>query len=325
MLVTKTPLRISFFGGGSDIPAFYDNHEGLVVSTAINTNIYLAINKCFPNHLKIIWSKIELVSDVEQIKHNIVRECLKYFELTSHMEICSFSDITSEGTGLGSSSTFTVGLINGLHALKSTKLLSPKEMAELACFVEIHLCKQPIGKQDQYAAAYGGFNAIYFNKTDIEVRPIQADPSTLHELNNNLYMFNTGRTRKTSSILKDQISNIKTSNASDITKTIVDLAKDSIKLLENRKVDDFGKLLDETWQIKKTLAPNISNPDIDEMYNLAMKNGGLGGKILGAGGGGYLLVYCPDKKKTDLLTAMENYERLPIKFTNQGSTVEMRS
>ena len=173
MIVTKTPLRISFFGGGSDIQEFYQHHDGMVLSTSINSYIYLAVNQCVAPHLKVIYSQLELQDYVENIKHDRVKEALKYYGLTSNMEICSFSDVPTKGTGLGSSSTFTVGLVNALHNIKYKEKMLPQNMAEMACYIEIEKCHEPIGKQDQYAAAFGGFNIIEFNDSEVHVRPMK--------------------------------------------------------------------------------------------------------------------------------------------------------
>ena len=322
MIVTKTPLRVSFFGGGSDIPEFYEQNDGLCVSATINSYIYLAVQQCVANHLKVIYSELELVQNVDNIRHNRVREILKWLEIVSNVEICSFSDVTTKGTGLGSSSTFTVGLLNALHKMKHHKNLQPFELAEMASYIEINKCDEPIGKQDQYAAAYGGFNAFYFTSTATRVKPIAIPQHTIYDLQHNLFLFNTGQTRRTSDILGEQVSNFKEGKFT-ITKSLVELAKTSIKLLQANKLDDFGSLLDTSWVLKKSLTSSVSTPYIDEMYEQALNGGALGGKILGAGGGGYLLVYCPEKDRNRLLETMEQYERLPFKFTNEGSTIEM--
>lgn len=322
MIITKTPLRISFFGGGSDIPQFYEENEGMVLSTSINSYIYLAINRCVAPHLKVIYSELELVDDVEKIKHDRVRECLKYFELPSNIEICSFSDVPVRGTGLGSSSTFTVGLLNALYRITHGRNIDVNELAELASYIEINKCNEPIGKQDQFAAAYGGFNTIHFENGRVRVKHLDIDQLTLLELNHNLIAFNTGINRQASSILHKQVENLKSSPAVDLTKTMVELAKTSVKLLQKKKVDDFGDLLNQAWQVKKKLADNISNSDIDKMYDTAMANGALGGKILGAGGGGYLLVYVPEKNRNRLLESMKRYDKFNFKFSKHGSTLE---
>lgn len=322
MIVTKTPLRISFFGGGSDIPQFYEENEGMVISTAINSYIYLAVNRCVASHLRVIYSELEQVDRLDDIKHNRVREVLRHFELPSNIEIASFSDVPTKGTGLGSSSTFTVGLVNAIHRITSGRNIDHKELAELASYIEITRCNEPIGKQDQYAASYGGFNAIYFHGNEVRVKPVDIDPSSAYELDSNLLAFNTGITRQASDILTQQVDNIKNHSIVDQTKAMVELAKNGLKLLQRKKIDEFGELLDHGWKIKKMLSDNISNPHIDEMYDRAMKNGALGGKLLGAGGGGYLLVYVQDNYKNRVIEAMKNYERFNFKFTKHGSTLE---
>lgn len=323
MIITKTPLRISFFGGGSDIPEFYNNNEGIVLSTTINSYIYISLNKCVANHLKVIYSELEHETDIEKIKHNIVRESLKYFDFLNNIEICSFSDVPTKGTGLGSSSTYTVGLINALYRLKYNKNIEHQELAELASFIEIIKCISPIGKQDQYAAAYGGLNIFNFEHNKVRVKPISVDYTNIIELDNNLHMFNTGINREASSVLTEQVDNLKNNINVALTKSMVELAKNAIHLLERGKVNDFGNLLDQAWMIKKKLSSNVSNPHIDEMYHRAMNNGALGGKILGAGGGGYLLIYCPSKERNRLMTAMSKYQYFDFKFSKHGSTVEV--
>ena len=266
MLVTKTPLRISFFGGGSDIPEFYENNEGHCVSAAINSYIYIAAHKCVAPHLKVIYSELELETDIEKIKHDRVREVLKELDMISNLEICSFSDIPVKGTGLGSSSTFTVGLINAIHKIKHPHgVLFTKELAELACHVEINRCKEPIGKQDQYAAAYGGLVSYKFHKDEVEVRRVNTSTIMDKQLCDNLLCFNTGVNRMASSILTEQVERLKNNINVDLTRNLVYMADQSVKMLESYKFDDFGALLNEGWGIKKKLSSNVSNQGIDEM------------------------------------------------------------
>lgn len=325
MIVTKTPLRISFFGGGSDIPEFYEKNDGMVLSTTINSYIYLAVNRCVAPHLKVIYSQLELENDVEQIKHDRVREALKHFGLTSNMEICSFSDVPTKGTGLGSSSTFTVGLVNALYNVKNKVSLSAKMMAETASYIEINCCKEPIGKQDQYAAAYGGFNIFEFNKYDVSQRVMKMSFETKQTLNDRLMLFNTKQTRLASSVLTEQVDNLKKNINVDLTKTMVEMTKQAIGFLQKKKLNDFGILLDDAWQIKKRLSTGISTERIDSMYETAIANGALGGKILGAGGGGYLLMYVPEENQNKVREALKEFELLDFEFTNEGSTVEMHT
>jgi len=322
MIITKTPLRVSFFGGGSDIPQFYNNNRGLVISTTIDRPIYIAVNGTRTPHTKVVYSEIEIVDWSSQLKHDRVREVLQYYGIKNHIEIASFSDIPTKGTGLGSSSTFTVGLLKAILEMSGTKY-NNYELAELACHIEIEKCNQPIGKQDQYAAAFGGFNAITFEGDETAVIPINITTDMASRLNDNLICFNTGITRQASSILEHQVKGLESSINVDNTSYMVDMAEQAFRFLLKGQLDDFGSLLGDSWDIKKKLSDNISNSTIDEMYSKAMKAGALGGKILGAGGGGYLLMYVPPKSHTRVIKALSNYDIFDFNFTNQGSVVEM--
>jgi D-glycero-alpha-D-manno-heptose-7-phosphate kinase len=323
MIVTKTPLRISFFGGGSDIPQFYNEHGGMVISAAINSYIFIAAHQCVAPHLKVIYSQLELEHDVEKIKHDRVREVLKYFDMTSNMEIASFSNIPTKGTGLGSSSTFTVGLIKAIMAMRGEDC-SRKYLAELASMIEIDMCGEPIGKQDQYAAAYGGLHIYRFQKNGEVVAQPFTNRKTIEHLEKNLLCFNTGIVRQASSVLTEQVEKLKNNVNVENTQKIVDMALRANWFLDCGRVDEFGELLHESWQIKKQLSSNISNGYIDEMYDKAMVAGALGGKILGAGGGGYLLMYVPEERQDKVLEAMKGYPRFEFKFEYEGSKVEMK-
>jgi D-glycero-alpha-D-manno-heptose-7-phosphate kinase len=322
MIVTRTPLRVSLFGGGSDLPAYYAHHDGMVVSTTINSFIYLAVNRCVSPHLRVTYSEMELVDDVEAIKHDRVRESLKHFEIPSNVEICSFSDIPVAGTGLGSSSSFTVGLISALNSIVNNRHMTPSELAELAAYIEIVRCGQPIGKQDQYAAAYGGFNSIHFTSSGVRVKPVEAEPHVIHELDRNLVAFDTGISRSAADVLLEQVENVGRVDGAEHTSTLVEIAKSGLRAIERGNVDDVGALLDHSWAVKRMIAGGISNQRIDEMYDRAMRNGALGGKILGAGGGGYLLLYVPERSRNRLLTAMDSHRRLNFKFYKHGNHVE---
>lgn len=317
--IAKTPLRISFFGGGSDIPQYYNHRPGLVVSTTINRYIQVAVNRCEPRHVRVVYSELEQVDDVENVKHSRVKAILKRFRIRSGIEIASFSDITTKGSGLGSSSSYTVGLINALISMNMHEQ-TRNDLAELACDVEINDLGEPIGKQDQYAAAYGGFNAIRFNSDGVEVTSVPIDGSTLYELNNNLMCFNTGITREASSILGQQVNNLLTSqNTLDTTTRMVAMAEESLLHLKRAKLNDFGYLLHEAWIEKKKLAASISNPHIDSMYEVARNAGALGGKILGAGGGGYMLLYVPHGYRDSVMNAMREYKQFHFRFSDTGS------
>jgi D-glycero-alpha-D-manno-heptose-7-phosphate kinase len=323
MIVSTTPLRISFFGGGSDIPQYYNQcvtkNPGMVISTTIDKNIQIALNKCQTNHIRAVYSEMEVVDKVENLKHNRIKEALKYFNIKNNIEICSFSDVPTKGTGLGSSSTFTVGLLKALYVHKGL-LHNKRDLAEAACEIEIEHCGEQIGKQDQYAAAYGGFNVIRFDSSGIEVTPLNIGASTLRSLNDNLMCYSTGISRSTSDILTDQVNNISNNtDAFDNTTRLVYLAKQALNYLEKNKLNDFGALLDESWKTKKKLSNKISNSDIDFMYQRGISAGALGGKLLGAGGGGYMLFYVPESSRGSVSLAMREYKRFHINFTDEGS------
>lgn len=322
MIVTSTPLRMSFFGGGSDIPQYYNQSPGMVISTTIDKCIQIAMNRCQTDHIRAVYSEMEVVHDVDSIAHDRIRESLKMFGITNNIEICSFSDVPTKGTGLGSSSSFTVGMLNALYNHTRTPY-NKRDLAEKACEIEIDRCGDPIGKQDQYAAAYGGFNVIRFDNNDVEVTPLNCSSDTLFQLNKNLFCYSTGvGGRKTSDILSSQVKNLSKPNSATThnTKKIVDIAEYALTLLKRNVVDDFGALLHETWMQKRYLSIHVSNQHIDDMYAHGIGAGALGGKLLGAGGGGYMLFYVPEKEHRSFLQSMEMYKRFKFKFTDQGST-----
>lgn len=320
MIVTKTPLRISFFGGGSDIPSFYLKKPGMVISTAIDRSIMIAMNKCETDHVRLSYSSLEQVTTAEKLKHDRVREALKHFGIISNIEITSFSDVPTRGTGLGSSSTFTVGLLKGLLELQGI-VYNKADLAELACQLEMEKLGEPIGKQDQYAAAYGGFNIIEFDGSGVDVRPVNIGAERLADLESNLFCFATGINRNAGDILKSQVKSLdKKSTAFDNTSIMVDLAKLAQTYLIKGLHNDFGAMLNETWNLKKKLSPGISSSTIDKMYEIGISNGALGGKLLGAGGGGYMLFYVPEKNRFQFLDMMKDYKRLNFKFTDEGAS-----
>ena len=320
MIVTKTPLRIAFFGGGSDLPEFYNKSPGLVLSTAIDRHIQIAVNKCEPKHTRVVYSELEQVNNASELKHTRAREILKEFKIKSNIEIASFSDITTRGSGLGSSSSYTVGLINALYNLLKIGY-TKRDLAEFACNIEMNILNEPIGKQDQYAATYGGMNVFHFYSDGVEVVPLNIKHSMLAELNDNLMCYSTGITRDASSVLSDQVQNLKkNANTLEHTSLLVSQAALAIDYLKQGKLDDFGALLDNAWSVKKKLSSNISSENIDIMYDIAKRNGALGGKILGAGGGGYMLFYVPNSSKNNVSNAMKPYKRFHFKFTDKGST-----
>lgn len=321
MIVTKTPLRVSFLGGGSDIPQYYTQKPGMVISTTINKYINIAANRCKTDHVRMIYSRMEVADNADAIEHDRVRHSLRSFGIKSNIEICSFSDVPTKGTGLGSSSTFTVGLVNALYNLEKISY-NKTDLADLACDIEIDFCGEPIGKQDQYAAAYGGFNVIRFDSSGVEVTPLNIGWENLKILNDNLVCYSTGdQSRNTSDILSDQVKNLKSdsSSAFDHTTTMVDIAECGLRYLKLGMLDDFGSLINESWALKKKLSTKITNQNIDLMYEVATSAGALGGKLLGAGGGGYMLFYVPESKRNNVTAAMREFRRFHFNFTNEGS------
>ena len=319
MIITKTPFRVSFCGGGSDMANFYEKYGGCVLSTSINKYCYISIHPYFnENQTLLKYSENELVDSSDQIKHRIFRQVLT--DMGVHgVEISSTADIPG-GTGLGSSSTFTVGLLNTLNCYNG-KFVSKDKLAKLACEVEIEKLGNPIGKQDQYGAALGGLNFIKFNQEgSVSHEPILMEGKTYKELQKNLLMFYTGTTRSANTILAEQTKNITSEDKAKNLLKMCGLAKDMKVALENNDISSFGRILDEGWQLKKELASGIANPAIDEAYEIAMKNGALGGKLLGAGGGGFLLFYCEEEKQDQLKKAI-GLRELDFSFERDGTSV----
>lgn len=322
MIISRTAFRISFCGGGSDLPAFYEKEEGCVISTTIDRHMYVSVHPYFePGQISLKYSRTELVDNADAIEHKILRETLKQYGIHG-VEITSTADIPA-GTGLGSSSTFTVGLLNTLHAYMRCSV-SKEKLAEKACDLEINRLGSPIGKQDQYAAAFGGFNLIRFLPDGkVIVEPVRADSGTLHELEKNLILFYTGKLHNANRILSEQNRNTKTGDKTLTLREMCGLAKQMRIDLEEGRTADFGKLLHENWLLKKSLAASISSSDIDELYQKGMQNGAEGGKILGAGGGGFLLFCCKEERQKTLETAL-GLRRFPFRFEEEGSRIIFR-
>jgi len=319
MIITKTPLRVSFCGGGSDIAAFYREHGGCVLSASINKYMFIMIHPYFHEGTTVLkYSKTEVVKDIRDIEHRIFNAVLNMYNL-SGVEITSMADIPA-GTGLGSSSSFTVGLLNTVNAYIG-KLVSKPKLAELACEIEIEHLKSPIGKQDQYAAAMGGINFISFNANDsVSVTPMLMKKKVINGLQDNLVMFYTGEVRNANQILTEQTANSTKSDKINNLKQMCRLAEDMKAELEGGNISTFGDILNESWQLKKTLASGISSSYLDDIYETAMKNGAKGGKLLGAGGAGFFLFYCEKDKQDSLRNALKLKE-LPFAFENDGSSI----
>ena len=320
MIITRTPFRVSFCGGGSDMADFYREHEGCVISTSINKYMYLMIHPYFDKkRTSLKYSQTELVDDTKDIKHRIFKYVLNEKKIHG-VEITSTADVPS-GTGLGSSSSFTVGLINALSCYQD-KYISKGRLAQEACRVEIEGIGSPIGKQDQYAAAFGGLNFIAFHKDDtVSVDPVIASRDTILELQDNLVMFYTGITHDANAILSEQKKNV--ASREDKIQNLIrmcELSRYMKESLEMGELSCFGEILNEGWQRKRELASGVTSPRIDGLYETAIKNGALGGKLLGAGGGGFLLFYCPKENQVKLKEAL-GLEPFDFKFEHDGSSV----
>ena len=319
MIITKTPFRVSFCGGGSDLAAFYEQYGGCVLSTSINKYMYISIHPYFNEHQTLLkYSENELVDDIKDIKHKIFNVVLNDMGV-SGVEISSTADVPG-GTGLGSSSTFTVGLLHTLYCYKG-KFASKAKLAKEACEVEIEQLGSPIGKQDQYAAAFGGLNFIRFNKDgSVSVSPIMMQAETYKRLQNNLLMFYTGTTRSANSILSEQKKNISQDSKNENLRKMCSLAEDMKRSLEHNDLSSFGSILNQSWELKRTLASGISNPEIDQAYARAMESGALGGKLLGAGGGGFLLFYC-ESERQEALRKNIGLKEFDFSFEQDGTSI----
>jgi len=321
MIITKTPFRVSLCGGGSDLPAYYEKNGGCVISTTINKYVYIASHPSFRQEKTILkYSQTETVEKIDDIDHPIFRECLR-IENINGIEITSMADIP-KGTGLGSSSSFTVGLINNLKCCKK-EFVSKRKLAEMACNMEINILNNPIGKQDQYAAAFGGLNFYKFNKDgSVDVSPIIMHGNSYKKLESSLIMLYVGGEHNASEILKEQGKNICNQKAKeDGQKRIVELTYFLKEELEKGNIDVVGQVLDENWKIKKSLANGISNSRFDKIYTDALEAGATGGKILGAGGSGFFLFYVPQKNQENFRKRMNYLPELNFKFDHLGSTV----
>lgn len=322
MIISKTPLRMSFVGGGSDMPAFYRKFGGAVLSTTIDKYIYINVNKKFDDGIRIAYSKTEEVYSISEIEHKLVKESLKYLNITGGVEITSIADIPAKGTGLGSSSTFTVGLLNALNAYKNIYSSSEKLGID-SCKIEIEICKEPIGKQDQYAAAFGGFNLIEFKKDDsVIVKPVITSQQTINEIEDNTILFYTGITRSASSILLQQNKEILNNDLKQKSLLkMVNLTYDLYNEIQNNNSDVFGEILHENWLLKKSITGGVSNKFIDDCYDAAINAGATGGKILGAGAGGFLLFYAPREFHKKIEIALANLRRIDFGFDKTGSQI----
>ena len=319
MIITQTPLRISFFGGGTDFANYYRKEEGCVLSSAIDKYIFVLIKARFDDKIRLGYTRTELVDSVQELNHELMREALTLTGIKSKVEIDTIGDIPASGSGLGSSSAVTVGTLNALATFCNAPV-TQEQLAQQACQIEIEKLGKPIGKQDQYIVAYGGLRFIRFLRNgNVSVETVELSESERRRLNQHLMLFYTNTARRSESVLNEQNTNI--NQRMEVLRQLRQMAYQGRSLLETGKFDDFGHLLHESWQFKKKLASRISNTLIDDLYNRAIKAGALGGKITGAGGGGFMLLYCPREKQYAVRTALPELQELPFHLENDGSKV----
>ena len=321
MIISKTPYRISFFGGGSDYPSWYNEYSGSVLSTSIDKHIYITcrfLPKFFDHKYRIVWSKIENVQNIKDIKHPIVKNLLNHLKIKDGLEIHYDGDLPAS-SGMGSSSAFTVGLINGLYNLLNKKITN-YEIAKKAINFEQQVMKETVGSQDQLATAVGGFNKIIFNKNNrFKIIPKKND-NNINRLGNNLLLIYTGKKRIAQNVAKKYSGKLTTINKEYID-TMVQHVAEGEKIIKGNNIDDFGKLLHSAWLTKKKLSTHISSPKLDDMYDYVIQRGALGGKLLGAGGGGFFLFYMKNELKKSFLKKNKKLINVPFEFSNKGTEI----
>lgn len=326
IIITRTPLRITFTGGGSDIPSFWYKSEGHCISATIDKYVYVLVKKRFDDKIYLKYSENEVVDNVDDIKHDFIRETLKFMKVKGGIEVINWADIPTKGTGLGSSSSFLVGLLNALHTLNGDKP-TKHQIANEACYIEVNLCSKPIGYQDQQAAAYGGFNQMIFKSTvntgdRREVKRFAFTDHQLRDISNNLMLFYTGITRDSESVLTDQSNNI--DNNKDTFRLMVEnveLSKQFAEHLLQYKFDKIGEYLNRNWELKQNFSGKISNSEINALYKKGINAGAAGGKLLGAGGGGFIMFYVDHAFHKNVLDELKDYRYMPIEIDPYGSRV----
>src|SRR5437588_1429790 len=323
MIITRSPLRISLGGGGTDLPSYYREHSGFLIAAAIDKYVYITLHQTFVPELIIKYSKLERVLTVDEVEHPIIREALRLVGIEApSLEITSMADIPA-GTGLGSSGSFTTALLKAFHAYQKN-LVHPAELAEQACEIELTRLREPIGKQDQYIAAFGGITCFQFHPDErVEAWPLKISEETLFNLEDNLLLFFTGYSRSASAILKEQDDKTKKSDPGMIENLhfVKDLGKQSQRALEGNDLHEFARLMDVHWQHKKQRSRSMSNQDIDSWYDHAMGNGALGGKVIGAGGGGFLMFYAGDKTRLRHAMQEKGITEIRFRFDFEGSKI----
>jgi D-glycero-alpha-D-manno-heptose-7-phosphate kinase len=319
MIISRTPLRMSFVGGGSDLPAFYRQFGGAVVSTAINQFVYITVNKKFDEKIRVSYSRTEEARSVARIRHPLVREAMRLVKVDGGVEITSIADIPGRGSGLGSSSSFTVGLLHALHAYAGREV-SAEQLAREACEIEIERCGEPIGRQDQYAAAFGGLNFIQFHPDDtVSVEPIRCREETRRTLESRMVVFYTGITRSASAILRGQQVAVTARRKQKVVQRMVELAHELRRDLEAERVGALGAMIHEGWLLKRGIAAGITSERIDEWYGKARRAGAEGGKLLGAGTGGFLLFIAEPSRHEAIVRALAPLRRVDFRLELRGS------
>jgi D-glycero-alpha-D-manno-heptose-7-phosphate kinase len=327
MIITRSPLRISLGGGGTDLPSYYEEHSGFLMAAAIDKYVYITLHRTFAQELIVKYSKLERVTRVDDVEHPIIREALKLVGIDApYLEISSLADIPA-GTGLGSSGSFTTALLKALHSWRMN-LVHPAQLAEQACDIEINRLGEPIGKQDQYIAAFGGITCFKFMPDGrVEAWPLKISEETRYNLEDNLLLFFTGYSRTAGSILEEQKTKTLTSDKSmvDNLHFVKDLGRQSQKALESGDLKEFARLMNVHWQRKKERSSNMSNTQINEWYDCAMTNGALGGKLIGAGGGGFLMFYTEDKARLRHSMRANGLTEVRFRFDFEGTKVVIQN
>lgn len=322
MIISRTPLRVSFFGGGSDLPIYYRRYGGAVLSATIDKSVYVTVSQKFDNAVRVSYSRTEEVSHASLVEHPLVREALALLSVEGGIEITSVADIPAKGTGLGSSSSFTVGLLNALHAFRGHHATAT-ELAQQTCMIEIERCGEPVGKQDQYAAAFGGFNFIRFNPDEsVEVQKVVCPSDVFTKLQSRLLFFYTGITRSASTVLLQQTEDMANTTAkAQAMGDMVRMTETAHAEICSGNISSFGPMLDAAWRIKKQMTQGITNHLVDQAYQAAMNAGAEGGKLLGAGGGGFLMFLAPPERHEAIRLALSFLRETPFRFFPQGSSI----
>lgn len=319
MIITQTPIRISLAGGGTDFPEFFRREEGCVLSSAIDKYVFVIIKARFDDKIRVGYTRTEMVDRVDEVQHELVREALRLTGISRGVEISTMADIPAQGSGLGSSSAVTVGLLNAMYVY-TRRMQTAETLAREACRIEIDILGKPIGIQDQYIAAYGGLRFLRFH-TDgsVTVEELDLDPNVKRRLNQNLMLFWTGIQRNASDILAEQKAQM--DDHMPYLREVKALALEARASLLAGEIDELGRILHRNWELKKQFASRITNPQIDDMYATALGAGALGGKIAGAGGGGFLLLYCPRERQGDVRAALHGFRELPFHLESDGTKV----